>query len=69
MPADQVQRLFSAMIGCDTSTGTVSAEKAVDGTLAVPDRLVVTGDQVPYLVVAFVLDRDYDAVQVSSIYR
>ncbi len=69
VPADQVQRLFSTMIGCDTGAGTMSAEKAVDGTLAVPDRLVVTGDQVPYLVVAFVLGQDYDAVQVSYIYR
>jgi hypothetical protein len=47
----------------------MSAEKTATGTLTVPDRLVVTGDQVPYLVVSFVLDHDYDAVQVSYIYR
>jgi hypothetical protein len=69
VPDDQVQRLFSVSIGCDTDTGTVSAEKAVDGTLMVPDRLAVTGDQVPYLVVAFVLDQHDDTVQVSYIYR
>jgi hypothetical protein len=69
VPADQVQRLFSTMIGCDTGAGTMSAEKTATGTLTVPDRLVVTGDQVPYLVVSFVLDHDYDAVQVSYIYR
>jgi hypothetical protein len=69
VPVDQVQRIFSVMIGCDTSSGTVSAEKSANGTLTVPDRLVVTGDQVPYLVVAFVLDQDYDTVQVSYIYK
>ena len=69
VPEDQVQRLFSATIGCDTDTGTVSAEKTVDGMLAVPDRLAVTGDQVPYLVVGFVLNQHYDTVQVSFIYR
>ncbi len=69
VPADQVQRLLFTMIGCDTTTGTMSAEKTATGTLTVPDRLVATGDQVPYLVVAFSLDQDYDTVQVSYIYR
>jgi hypothetical protein len=69
VPADQVQKLFFTMIGCDTGSGTMSAEKTATGTLTVPDRLAVTGDQVPYLVVGFVLDQDYDTVQVSYIYR
>jgi hypothetical protein len=69
VPADQVQKLFFTMIGCDTGSGTMSAEKTATGTLTVPDRLAVTGDQVPYLVVGFVLDQDYDTVQVSYIYK